>query len=302
MVCPVDAIELGPIPDIAQKKLDESNPKILIDHDKCCYCMLCAIVCPNDAFRESIEPEDQIKLDEYPTIGKFYKIDMDKCIEDPKNEICQLCLKIRDRNNVKEYFKIQKECPVQCFSIDSPIEGDVIIKKNMLYKCDPQGCKACVNICPTESFFIPTTAEDVKKYGKIACNENQCFFCGACENSCPDDLIVVERKIVKIIDPKRQGNYPWINGWVNNIKEILRKRLIQSKQPIEIPLIEEEIKKVKEKIIEEVPQLSDDERIQLNELNDKIQNFLRSSKIRYWIKDKKIDKITKELRKVLTSS
>lgn len=264
--------------------------------------MLCAIVCPNDAFRENIEPADQIQLEQYPTIGKFYKIDIDKCIEDPKNEICQLCLEVRDNNNVKEYFKIQKECPVQCFSIDSPIEGDVIIKKNMLYKCDPQGCKACVNICPTESFFIPTTAEDVKKYGKIACKENQCFFCGACENSCPDDLIVVERKNVKIIDPAKQGNYPWINGWVKNIKEILRKRLLQSKEPVEIPIIEEEIKKVKEKIEEEVPQLSNDERMQLNELNDKIQNFLRSSKIRYWIKDKKIDKITKELRKVLTSS
>ena len=299
LVCPVDAIELGPIPDIAQNILDESNPKILIDHEKCCYCMLCAIVCPNDAFRESIKPDKQINLDEFPSIGKFYKIEQDKCIEDEKNEICQLCLSVRERNQVKDYFKIQKECPTQCFFIDSPIKGEVIIKKNKLHKCDPTGCKACVNICPTESFFIPESAEDVKKYGKIACNEDACFYCGACENSCPDDLIVVERKDIIINDSKKQGNYPWIKGWINGIKEILRHRLIPGKEPIEIPLIEREVEILKEKIEEEIPQLSDEDRKKLNELNEKIQTLLKSSKVRYWIKDKKVNNITKELKKVL---
>ncbi|MFX1314274.1 MAG: 4Fe-4S binding protein [Promethearchaeota archaeon] len=299
LVCPVNAIELGPIPEIAQNILDESNPKVLIDYDKCCYCMLCAIVCPNDAFHESIEPEGQIDMDEYPSIGKFYEIDLDKCIVDKRNKICKLCLNVRDRNNIKEYYRIEKECPTQCFRIDSPITGDVIIKKNMLYKCDPQGCKACVNICPTESFFIPESAEDVKKYGKIACDEDECFYCGACENSCPDDLIVVERKDIKIKDPIKQGNYPWIQGWIKSIKEILRKRLIYGKEPIEIPIIEEEVKKVKERIEEKIPQLSDEDRQKLYELNGKIQKFLHSSKIRYWIKDKKIDKIINDLKKSL---
>lgn len=263
--------------------------------------MLCAIVCPNDAFHESIEPEGQINMDEYPSIGNFFNIDKKKCIEDKKNEICILCLNVRTRNNIQDYYRIEKECPTQCFHIDSPIKGEVIIKKNMLYKCDPQGCKACVNICPTESFFIPESAEDVKKYGKIACNEDECFYCGACENSCPDDLIIVDRKIINIIDPKKQGNFPWIQGWIKNIKEILRKRLIYGKVQIEIPIIEEEIKKVKEKIEEEIPQLSDEDRKKLNELNEKIQKFLQSSKIRYWIKDKKTDLITKELKKYLKS-
>lgn len=261
--------------------------------------MLCAVVCPNDAFHENIIPEDQIDLDEFPSIGKFFKIDMDKCTEDSSNEICQLCLTVRDRHNIKDYYKIQKECPVQCFSIKSPIKGDVIIKKNMLHKCDPQGCKACVIICPTESFFIPESAEDVKKYGKIACNEDDCFYCGACVNSCPDNLIIVDRKEVEIIDPKKSGNYPWIKGWVKSIKEIMRKALIQGKQQIQIPIIEEEIKKLKEIVEEEIPQLSKEDKKKLNELNEKIQTFLSSPKIRYWIKDKKTEKITNELNKLL---
>ncbi|MFX0035537.1 MAG: 4Fe-4S binding protein [Candidatus Hermodarchaeota archaeon] len=299
IVCPVDAIELGPIPEIAQGILDDNNPKILIDHEKCCYCMLCAIICPNDAFHENITPKEQINLDEFPSIGKFFNIDMKKCIEDSSNKICQLCLTVRDRNNIKDYYKIQKECPTQCFSIISPLKGEVIIKKNMLHKCDPQGCKACVNICPTESFFIPESAEDVKKYGKIACNEEECFYCGACENSCPDDLIMVERKEVLINNPKKKGNFPWIEGWIKSIKEILRKGLIQGKKQIQIPIIEEEIKKLKEEIEEEIPQLSIEDRKKLTELNEKIQKFLRSPKIRYWIKDKKTEKITKELKKFL---
>ncbi|KKN48027.1 hypothetical protein LCGC14_0657130, partial [marine sediment metagenome] len=121
--------------------IDESNPKLLIDHEKCCYCMLCVIVCPNDAFHENIEPEGSIDLNEFPTIRNFYKIDLDKCIEDKKSKICILCLDVRERNNVEEYHKIQKDCPADCFFIDSPINGVVTIKKNMLHKCDPHGCK-----------------------------------------------------------------------------------------------------------------------------------------------------------------
>jgi 4Fe-4S ferredoxin len=297
LVCPVDAIELGPIPEIAQNILDDSNPKLFIDHDKCCYCMLCVVVCPTDAFHENIEPEGQIVMDEFPTIEKFYEIDFDKCTEDKKNEICQLCLAVRERNLIQDYFKISKECPADCFSIATPIEGEVIIKKNMLHKCDPQGCKACVNICPVESFYIPESAEEVVKYGKIACNEDECFYCGACENSCPDDLIVVKRKNIQIRDPKKSGPYPWIEGWVNNIKEVLRKALIEGKEQVEIPSIEEHVKKITELKIEEVPQLSEEDKLKLKELNGKIQSLLQSSKIRYWIKDKKVDSILKELKK-----
>jgi len=261
--------------------------------------MLCVVVCPTNAFHENIEPEGQISLEEFPAIDKFYTIDFNKCTEDKDNETCQLCLTVRDRNHIQDFFKISKECPDQCFSIDTPIEGEVIIKKNMLHKCTPENCKACINICPVESFFIPESAEDVVKYGKIACNEDQCFYCGACENSCPDDLIVVNRKNIRIIDPKKQGAYPWIQGWVNNIKEILRKAIVEGKEQVQIPTVEEHIEKIKKEIKKQVPQLTKEDKKKLNELNNKVQEFLKSSKIRYWIKDKKVDRITKELKKVL---
>ncbi len=297
LVCPVEAIELGPISDIAQEKIDKSNPKLLIDHEKCCYCMLCVIVCPNDAFHDNIEPRGHISFDEFPSIEKFYKIDSENCIEDQENETCQRCLDVRERNNIVEYYKIAKECPTNCFSIDSPIEGEIIIKKNMLHKCSPENCKTCVNICPVESFYIPESAEEVLKYGKIACNEKECFYCGACENSCPDDLIIIKRKKIQIRNPKKSEPYPWIEGWVKNIKEVLRKALIEGKEQVDIPSIEEHIKKIRASKIEEIPQLSEEDKQKLKELNGKIQSLLQSSKIRYWIKDKKVDNILKELKK-----
>ncbi|GAH41969.1 unnamed protein product, partial [marine sediment metagenome] len=62
---------------------------------------------------------------------------------------------------------------------------------------------------------------------------------------------------------------------------------------------EEHIEKIKKEIKEKVHQLTKEDKKKLNELNEKVQEFLKSSKIRYWIKDKKVDRITKELKKVL---
>ncbi len=303
LVCPVDCIEIGPVPEIAQGLIDESNPKIMINEQDCCYCMLCAVVCPTNAFHEHIAPEGQIDLDEFPRLSQFYEIDEEKCIEDESKEICRVCLEARDRNRVKEFYEIQEKCPADCFKLKSSIEGEVILRQSMLWKCDPTGCKACVNICPTESFFIPKTAEDVKKYGKIACDEDNCIYCGACQNSCPDELIFVERSNIEILDPKKVGNYPWIDAWVKHIKDVIKRRIIQvEKKQIEIPVVIEEIKKAKKRVEEEIPQISEEEREQLNKLNERIQSLLKSTKVRYLIERGSAEKVGEEINKALTES
>ncbi len=298
LVCPTDAIELGPVPEIAQGII-ENAPYIIIDYDKCCYCMLCPVVCINDVYETTIKPEEQIILAQYPKLKPFYKIDFEKCIKDTKNEICNLCLKVREGNFIKDFLKIQKECPTKCFKIESPIKGEVIIKQNMLHRCDPTGCKACVNICPTESFFIPETAEDVKKYGKIAVKDDDCIYCGACQNSCPEDLIIVKRFDIEIEDPKDSENFPWIQGWGRNIKRILREKLLDKKKQITIPFPEEEqiIPSEEDYSLEKIPQLSEADKKIFQKLNDRVQSLLSNQKIRYWIKDRKIEKIKQELKK-----
>lgn len=298
LVCPTEAIELGPVPEIAQGVIKDA-PKIIIDYDKCCYCMLCPVVCINDAFDKSITPEEQITLDQFPKLKSFYRIDFEKCIEDTNNEICRLCLRVRDGNHIKDFLKIRRDCPAECFIIESPIKGEVIIKKNMLDRCDPTGCKACVNICPTESFFIPESAEDVKKFGKIACNEDDCIYCGACQNSCPEDLILVKRSDAEIEEPKVKEKFPWIKGWIRYIRRILREKLLDIKEQKPIPIREEEqVKAIEDDYsLENIPQLSKDDKSAFQKLNERVQSLLSNSKIRYWMKDKKTDKIRKEFKK-----
>jgi len=86
---------------------------------------------------------------------------------------------------------------------------------------------------------------------------------------------------------------------LKNVLLFLKYLIIASKQQVKIPIIEEEVLKLTEKIEEDVPQLSKEDKKKLAELNEKVQSFLRSSKIRYWIKDKKTEKVRKELKKIL---
>jgi len=74
---------------------------------------------------------------------------------------------------------------------------------------------------------------------------------------------------------------------LKNVLLFLKYLIIAGKQQVKIPIIEEEVKKIKE------------DKKKLAELNEKVQSFLRSSKIRYWIKDKKTEKVRKELKKIL---
>ena len=86
---------------------------------------------------------------------------------------------------------------------------------------------------------------------------------------------------------------------MKNVLLFLKYLIIAGKQQVKIPIIEEEVLKLTEKIEEDVPQLSKEDKKKLAELNEKVQSFLRSSKIRYWIKDKKTEKVRKELKKIL---
>ncbi len=296
-VCPTNAIELGPVIEIAKGTISNENPKIIIDNEKCAKCFLCAKVCPNEALEVKIDPTDHIDLSEYPNLEKYYEIDEEKCEYEQDNPICNLCIKIRDKNKLKDFVKISKECPCKCFNVVSPFENEVILLRQQFFKCSPENCGYCVDFCPTEALFYPKTAEEVKKFEKIGINQEKCVGCSSCVALCPEDLIIVDRKDVKIIEPKTTKNPPWIKAWIKQIKKLLQTRLIgqKGKQQIEIPIIEEEVKQVKKKIEETIPQLSKEDKIKLNELNEKIQTFLKSAKIRYWIKDKKVDKIIKEL-------
>ncbi|MBN2155744.1 MAG: 4Fe-4S dicluster domain-containing protein [Candidatus Lokiarchaeota archaeon] len=312
VVCPERAIEMGPVPDIAQK-LIEDMPAVLIDTDKCSFCFMCVSVCINSVYEIADELGQPIHNVDFPLLRQMWVYDKSTCKKDEKNEMCKKCSEIRDpvniergRHHAKELIQVVNNCPTQSMTFISPFEGEVVILKEQLYKCDPNGCKACVNICPTESFFIPQTAEEVVKYGKIACNEETCMYCGACENACPEEIIIVRRFSVDLIIPEQSKNKPWMSRWKKQFNDLTlsREELLENLQREEEFVIiqpdDGEIDFDYDKITPEIP-FSIETYAEIRTKNEpviqKMKDNFDKANVRIFIHHKKKDKLRKYLKK-----
>jgi len=314
VVCPERAIEMGPVPDIAQKLIDDM-PAVMIDTDKCSFCFMCKSVCINSVYEIADELGQPIQNPSFPVLPQMWIYDKKTCKKERKNEICQICAQIRDPNNMqrgrhhaKNLIKVVNNCPSKSMTFKSPFKGQVLILKEQLYKCDPNGCKACVNICPTESFFIPQTAEDVAKYGKIACNEETCMYCGACENACPEEIIIVRRSSVDLIVPEESKNKPWISRWnkqFNNLtlsREELNDLLQNETESLIIQPDDKDIDFDYDRISPDIP-FSPEEyvksRLKNTLLIQKMEANFDKANVRMFIHHKKKDKLRKYIKKQL---
>ncbi len=223
-LCPRDAItvEVKVMPKTqlvsykdpkAAKRVADGKPDakgtIAIAEDKCTWCGLCELLCPEcitiywseekpkppdftPAFGirvdttqcdycglcETICPSDAVKVTcdkapprtiKEPKVKGSMTIDEGLCVD------CTLCA---------------QKCPYEALDVSLPLTGAVEIQN--LEKCDPTGCVNCFNICPTKAIY-PTGDKD-----KIAINKEICVFCGACENACPETVLKVTRNSYKL--------------------------------------------------------------------------------------------------------
>jgi 4Fe-4S ferredoxin len=313
VVCPERAIEIGPVPEIAQK-LIEDMPAVLIDTDKCSFCFMCERVCINSVYDITDEEGNELDKSGFLKLKQMWIYDESTCEFDEKNEFCLICEKIRDRENLekgrhyaRDLKRVIDGCPTKSMIFNSPFKGKVTILKNQLHKCDPNGCKACVNICPTESFFIPQSAEEILKHGKIACNEDTCMYCGACENSCPEKIILVNRESVDLEIPEEMDKKPWKNRWIRQFENLtLTKEQLKELYELEEDIIIlsnedlEEIDQVFEKISPSIP-FSKVEYELKRESNkktaEKMDETFKKSNVRYFIQKKNIKKLRNYLKK-----
>ena len=197
---------------------------LLIDENKCDYCKICVDLCPEDAI--SCKSEEIVK--EIPKIDGKIDIDDEKCIK------CGSCKKI---------------CPYDAIELIKPLEGEVKIIERNLYRCDPQGCQACIKICPSKAWYIPKLKDDEK----IAVNDSICIFCGACSNSCAYDVISVKRDKVSHTPLKDAS---WKEEWLKAISQIESgpsakidlSRILRTKEPPKSILEEVEIPEVDKKL------------------------------------------------------
>jgi 4Fe-4S ferredoxin len=137
---------------------------IRVDEDNCDYCGLCENICPDDAIKVKCKESSERTIKE-PTITGQLTHNDETCVK------CSLCAQV---------------CPYDALKVTKPFSGEVRIKN--LEKCDPTGCNNCFNICPVKAIYPTGTAE------KIAILDEHCFYCGACEHSCPYDVLEVHRE------------------------------------------------------------------------------------------------------------
>jgi len=131
--------------------------QLLVDEDKCDYCVLCQDICPEEAIKVKGE-----RPCEAPKVEGTVKVDELKCTQ------CGRC---------------QAVCPYEAVDLQKPMEGKLsLIELNLkecdpqgsmegklslievnLKECDPQGCRGCFNVCPSELWYVPTDPEDPRK-------------------------------------------------------------------------------------------------------------------------------------------
>ncbi len=171
--CPVNAIELQPVHDIA---LGLEMPPIMIDHTKCVFCGICFAFCPLNAFRFIID-DFEFKKDMTPAYLRGEIKKLENCVN------CAICYRICPTNAIERKIKLKREdIPVR----NEGIKGSIRIDEE---KC--KLCGTCVEFCQA---FKAIEGEGLKPFEKILIDESKCDYCELCEDVCPNKAIEVEGK------------------------------------------------------------------------------------------------------------
>ncbi|MEM4946328.1 MAG: 4Fe-4S binding protein, partial [Archaeoglobaceae archaeon] len=118
-------------------------------------------------------------------------------------------------------------CPYDAAKTIKPIEGKLSLFEARMTRCDPVGCGACLRICKFNRVWF--VSEDRKR---VYFNEKFCIYCGACENACPYDLILVERK--NYFTKEMVFDAPWRNAWEDAVGRIVKKERVKQLEKISV--------------------------------------------------------------------
>ncbi len=175
IVCPKDAIELGPSGAIG-KGVSEL-PSVNVDEEDCVLCGICDAICPFGAFELVVDGEHElpvIDLEAFPELIKEVERDLDKCVT------CPWC---------------EDVCPNDAITVEKVMDGEIEIDTS---KC-PSNCTVCLDICPCDAIYEPESEEGWGEENSLAVKEKFCIYCGACVRACPvEGAITLERDEIKV--------------------------------------------------------------------------------------------------------
>ncbi|MCX8176474.1 MAG: 4Fe-4S binding protein [Candidatus Bathyarchaeota archaeon] len=196
LVCPWEAITLGPIVEVAAGRLEEA-PLVNVEVEKCTFCGLCVSVCIFNSLKMSI---NGLKVeDEYSKIDGEHNLTREKCLP------CLLCSKVCQREAIDVKIKLpKKEDLVRYETSKVEAKGKVIFYDN---KCCY--CGLCEILCDAiKIFWVEAKPPDFKPAVGLRIDENKCDYCGLCEKVCPSEALKVECEHSsprKILEPKIEG-------------------------------------------------------------------------------------------------
>jgi 4Fe-4S ferredoxin len=233
--------------------------EILINDEECDYCMLCEQICPEKAIK--VEGK---KIDfELPEKIAEISIDQNLCSN------CAYC---------------EKVCPYNAARTIKPFEGDLSLFEARMYRCDPVGCGACIKICRYNRVWYVS-----KNKSRVEFNQDFCIYCGACENSCPYDLINVERK--SIFSKELASILPWRDSWEKAAERVtVKKKVVEGRKFI--------IEVEEQDLAEEIEFIERDrERMRaISDMIDKIEDVLKRPVYRRAIETGNITSFEKAVR------
>jgi 4Fe-4S ferredoxin len=211
-ICPAEALKL--LPATAEDGRLVKKPLIDFEPTRCTFCGECIVLCLTNALRIEENGKEKVPVVEaevFPVLLKDVTVDVGKC--DP---LCSLScekecpaeairVETEKRGDIIEKIldvEVDKEkcifcgrcefsCTKNAFHVKKPIHGVIRLNSSLC----PKGCRICVDICPSKAI---TLIQDEKP----SVLDEFCIYCGACQQSCPENAIIIERTRVMHSDIK----------------------------------------------------------------------------------------------------
>jgi 4Fe-4S ferredoxin len=215
-VCPRDAIDRdvpefeGVRPDAKERQLAiKSKTTFKVDDEKCTLCGICGAICPAITVKHKTFTAETGKV-EGEVVWDETKCDACKVCVEACPEECITVEREVESDKIEGQVDIDQKmcctctwcsrsCPTEAITVEKLFEGDIEFFPE---KC-PGGCSTCVEICPANAIYLPSSVPASQLKGKveptIAVNKDFCILCGACVNACPgEDIIRLHRTGIRV--------------------------------------------------------------------------------------------------------